>query len=262
MEPDQNQTSETTEVVTKSRLHEVTPVSKYLALALFVALPFLGGYVGYQFAPTEFVEVKKIVKVPTGETLKNPETLQVSESEADDGTFYTQYSESVINGWNEKPDAFFEKDNDFFYFDLSPYGGGAVVTRFPDAATHSLSTDGDPYEYIEKNYIKNSKFVIYTKGPYLVPGADPETFEVTNVNKGNLFFDVDLARDKENFYFRSTKLEGLDLSQAVLQDYETSSGESYPVITDENHAWVPFGCAGLNYRKIKRVELDQYGGPC
>lgn len=28
-------------------LKEVTPLSKYLALALFVAMPFLGGYVGY-----------------------------------------------------------------------------------------------------------------------------------------------------------------------------------------------------------------------
>lgn len=42
-------------------LHQVTPLSKYLALALFVILPFLGGYVGYTFAPEKVVEVEKEV---------------------------------------------------------------------------------------------------------------------------------------------------------------------------------------------------------
>ena len=31
-------------------VNQITPVSKYLALALFVMLPFIGAYVGYQFA--------------------------------------------------------------------------------------------------------------------------------------------------------------------------------------------------------------------
>lgn len=53
-------------------LKKITPVSKYLAMALFVALPFLGGYIGYQYAPEKVVEietevikeVEKIVEVP------------------------------------------------------------------------------------------------------------------------------------------------------------------------------------------------------
>lgn len=40
-------------------LHKVTPFSKYLAIALFVALPFIGGWVGYTFAPEKVVEVEK-----------------------------------------------------------------------------------------------------------------------------------------------------------------------------------------------------------
>lgn len=36
----------------------VTPLSKYLALALFVLLPFIGGYIGYTFAPEKVVEVE------------------------------------------------------------------------------------------------------------------------------------------------------------------------------------------------------------
>ena len=36
-----------------NNLHSVTPFSKYLALLLFIALPFIGGWVGYQQALTE-----------------------------------------------------------------------------------------------------------------------------------------------------------------------------------------------------------------
>jgi hypothetical protein len=42
-------------------LNKVTPVSKYVALVLFIILPFLGGYVGYQYAPEKIIEVQKIV---------------------------------------------------------------------------------------------------------------------------------------------------------------------------------------------------------
>lgn len=44
-------------------LHRVTTVSKYLALLLFIALPFLGGWVGYTYAPTKTVEVTRSVPV-------------------------------------------------------------------------------------------------------------------------------------------------------------------------------------------------------
>jgi len=42
----------------KSSLHQVTPLSKYLAMFLFITLPFVGGYIGYMFAPENVVEKK------------------------------------------------------------------------------------------------------------------------------------------------------------------------------------------------------------
>ncbi len=42
-------TTPVTEFKTTSSLHTVTPLSKYLAMMLFVLLPFVGAYVGYQF---------------------------------------------------------------------------------------------------------------------------------------------------------------------------------------------------------------------
>lgn len=51
-------------IVTSSThpLYQVTVVSKYLALALFISLPFLGGYVGYSYAPEKIVEVERLVE--------------------------------------------------------------------------------------------------------------------------------------------------------------------------------------------------------
>lgn len=40
-------------------LKTVTPLSKYLAMVLFILLPFVGGWIGYQFAPEKIVEVEK-----------------------------------------------------------------------------------------------------------------------------------------------------------------------------------------------------------
>jgi len=44
-----------------SSLNRVTPLSKYLALVLFVAMPFIGGWVGYHYAPEKVVEVEKVI---------------------------------------------------------------------------------------------------------------------------------------------------------------------------------------------------------
>lgn len=52
MEP---QTTVTESVI--EPLKKVTPLSKYLAMILFILMPFLGGYVGYQLAPERVMEV-------------------------------------------------------------------------------------------------------------------------------------------------------------------------------------------------------------
>ncbi len=51
-------------------LCKVTPVSKYLAMAIFILMPFVGGYIGYQLAPEKVVEVPVTVmqnKMPATE---------------------------------------------------------------------------------------------------------------------------------------------------------------------------------------------------
>jgi hypothetical protein len=64
MEPE-NSNQEEQEVAPVSQLHQVTPLSKYLALALFIIMPFLGGWIGYSYAPVELVEVGKVAPAPS-----------------------------------------------------------------------------------------------------------------------------------------------------------------------------------------------------
>ena len=45
------------------KLQEVTPLSKYVALALFATMPFIGGYIGYKYAPEKIIEVERVVVV-------------------------------------------------------------------------------------------------------------------------------------------------------------------------------------------------------
>lgn len=58
MEPEQTSPvpDENTQADKFANLKKVTPLSKYLAMALFVLLPFVGGYIGYKFAPEKIVE--------------------------------------------------------------------------------------------------------------------------------------------------------------------------------------------------------------
>jgi hypothetical protein len=61
----ENETQEevVTQVEQKSSLHQVTPLSKYSAVALFVILPFIGGWIGYTYAPEKVVEVERVIEV-------------------------------------------------------------------------------------------------------------------------------------------------------------------------------------------------------
>jgi hypothetical protein len=47
-------------------VNQITRVSKYLAMVLFVLLPFIGAYVGYQLAP------EKVVEVPINTNVETP----------------------------------------------------------------------------------------------------------------------------------------------------------------------------------------------
>lgn len=42
-----------------SRLNKITPFSKYLAMLLFILMPFIGGWIGYSLAPEKVIFIEK-----------------------------------------------------------------------------------------------------------------------------------------------------------------------------------------------------------
>ncbi len=79
----ENNTLESSKVEsTFSSLHKVTPLSKYLALLLFIILPFLGGYIGYVYAPVKIVEVHTLVS-KSAQNIKNEQQNTLDKSIVD-----------------------------------------------------------------------------------------------------------------------------------------------------------------------------------
>lgn len=66
----ETQEQDTVQVIQKSALYSVTPLSKYLAMVLFIVLPFVGGYIGYAFAPEKVMTVEREVVVGVDEYLE------------------------------------------------------------------------------------------------------------------------------------------------------------------------------------------------
>lgn len=76
----QEKDNESFEIQERHPVFQVTKLSKYLAMILFIMMPFVGGYIGYAYAPEKVIEVEKIItqKVETEETVGNKEVQCLS----------------------------------------------------------------------------------------------------------------------------------------------------------------------------------------
>lgn len=87
----------------RHHLCTVTPFSKLVAAIVFIALPFLGAYVGYVYAPEKVVEVEKIIeveKVLKNQELPNPEVDEASNISDSSSPIYvlrTSYGKEFID---------------------------------------------------------------------------------------------------------------------------------------------------------------------
>ena len=94
--------SEESQSVPLDKFKTVTPLSKYLAMVLFVLMPFIGGWFGYTYAPEKLIEVEKIVYPTNSEPVI--EKSNVSHSE---GSYWlksfsckeAKYSETCYGLW-------------------------------------------------------------------------------------------------------------------------------------------------------------------
>jgi hypothetical protein len=132
----------------KSVWLDVTPLSKYLAMILFIMLPFIGGWIGYTYAPERVIEVV--------------EKDRIVEKEIPD-----KGSEELLNNKNPSyPEKVFTKDGRYapdglMLSDIEMYQqtGLPYVTTFSEE--HSLYTLGGKYSDTTTIYKYNKNTQTY-----------------------------------------------------------------------------------------------------
>lgn len=105
-------------------LKKVTPVSKYLAMALFIILPFVGGWIGYSFAPVNIIEVDRVVVNNYDSGLINDTEIVSEPDETVKRVLLTR--KDIFNdreGWNARLNIPFDKG-------LSSYQNKTTQTTF------------------------------------------------------------------------------------------------------------------------------------
>lgn len=81
-------------------LHQVTPLSKYFAMALFIILPFVGGWIGYEYAPEKVVEKEVVREIEVGNGTEQDGALQENSNvTADNKIPYRQFVEVDASGY-------------------------------------------------------------------------------------------------------------------------------------------------------------------
>jgi hypothetical protein len=94
----------------KSPLHCVTPLSKYLAMVLFILMPFIGGWIGYTYAPEKVVEVDRVIVNNSDEGLISDIEIVSEPDETIKRILLTR--KDIFNdrdGWNERFNIPFDK---------------------------------------------------------------------------------------------------------------------------------------------------------
>ena len=121
---------------TKALLTTVTPLSRYLAMALFIAMPFVGVYIGYTFALEKVVEVERVVE----------QVNEVEEIKTEQENVVESYLRLYFVGNEVETSSFvYSSNNDFQLFinnDTINFGDRSSSTNF--LRVHSPSLEINP----------------------------------------------------------------------------------------------------------------------
>ena len=183
------------EEVNQNQLNKVTPLSKYLAMALFIILPFVGGWIGYNYAPEVVVEVEKVIVVKEVEKQTN-EMDQVDaygdwnlHTNLDIGftvSYPTTYHPVI---YEFHPDAEVKDPSRLANYNEKDYEKGysqGVLIDFttihhPKADKYDLSLDDDVEAYVEFLNSESRKTIALTPN-------NPQSSELTPVSIGHFSF--------------------------------------------------------------------------
>jgi len=237
----------------KSCLNKVTPLSKYLALTLFIALPFVGGWIGYNYAPEKVVEIERVVVIEK-EVPENEKVAQITDVLLIDASGHETES---LDPDSEAPDGWTQyKNTDYGFSFAYPIGWGDVYLgdvhygteeqAGPRQEIYFSSFGGDN---MQKPLIKDQPEIAISSldfggigtGRPLAVGAGykmvSDGYVVTGLsNEWTLSEDNTLALEIVNgglFFVRNDELHQVDTTKVIFNINDNSySGLSF-IIHDE-----------------------------
>ena len=163
-------------------LNKVTPLSKYLALLLFVLMPFIGAYIGYTFAPVKVVEVVR-------------EKIVTSQSEnlipfSSDQRYKTDRVQVYLFDDLEPLDEI-DKIEKYTLDGADPESFEPFIVSLFDIS------QGNTYQ----GWISRDKNSVYYQNQKIT-GADPESFVIDE--------NIPITKDKDDVFLYFKKIPGAD----------------------------------------------------
>ncbi len=191
------------------RLHGVTPLSKYLAMILFIVMPFVGGWIGYTKAPIKTVETLVLKEVPepiqpcaledleyktASSTIHDLTTVSqenIPYSVSGDQVFYEEfwlgYDEEELIPIPADPETFeylgseYARDKDlFFYRDRVLSGNPSdieIKTYYGTWEDEGITVDDFIFPGNERVIVANDGVNVFVMGENLTD-VDPDTYDV------------------------------------------------------------------------------------
>lgn len=172
-------------IKTPHPVNQVTPLSKYLALVIFVTLPFVGAYIGYQLAPEKVVEVQVMTteiqpaavetKTVSTNTVRSPERIlfngEITGYVINDGKlFYTPFGVSASGTVSDGSDLRPVPDADPATFRVIASEPNEVGTLFAIDSMQAYSGE-QVLQNVDvatvETFGKGNAFLISDKGLYL-----------------------------------------------------------------------------------------------
>jgi hypothetical protein len=218
MEPEQAQQEQEVAVdARRSVWNTVTPLSKYLAMALFIILPFVGGYLGYTLAPEKVIEIEKIIQIE-----KEVETTQTQQSEqtTESNVPLLQYQTISIGGENFGGEL--NNPNIFSFNDESFYISGEARYSVADGTFEQFLTDYGLF----KGWIRLGDQIFALTAVELGTwqlSPMPDTVDVGSFQ----VIGSDYAIDRNNVYYQVGVLENAKVEDFILRDGEPLG--QYPI---------------------------------
>lgn len=162
-------------------LKKVTPLSRYLAMALFVILPFIGGWIGYTYMTVKVITVEVIANVNDGDLSESEDlSVIVTDQSIKPVNIEIQHTTGIEERCLEEYSArkghyFYTKASGNLYF--RPYPGANFMLTLPDA----LRKD----EYLPCMFWITADSLIYNS---------PQTKENVFYYYGNLYSNLLLVK--------------------------------------------------------------------